>query len=827
VVAFCAHHESFRNLLGRDVFDSRVGSWNLRQQLNPSGWVHNQQGSSFSFGFIGVSMKPIHGKVAGFLLAVSLACAVPQLLAKKKDIPPSSSPAEHKRAVHALNRLTFGPRPGDVQRVTAMGVDAWIEQQLHPGKINDAVLDARLAPFHTLRMSPREVAEDFPDGGLVKQVMDGKKPMPSDAAKRAVFQVQIARQEEKQEEKQQEKQEEKRERKAEVAGKSGRSVPAQSAHAAAESAEPKTPSAANSSKSGSSMAATSMSDTTMESAANADGADGMMNSSGKADGNAISNDAVAGSAAVSDGENSMSPAASVSVETKKAPVDDPEARRREERLYADLEIQKLPNLPADQRYKKILTMPVDDQVAFADSLRGGKGQEFLAGMDAKQKETLLAMNNPQGVVTDELLQAKVLRAIYSERQLEEVMTDFWFNHFNVYVGKGPDRLMLANYEQEVIRPRAMGRFEDLLVATAKSPAMLFYLDNWLSVGPNSMKALGIPAGRPYGPYGYPRRLPKRNAKQSSGLNENYGRELLELHTLSVNGGYSQHDVTEAAKVFTGWTIDKPNEGGGFKYDPRMHEPGPKFILGHRFKPKGEGEGLELLHRLATSPQTAHFISLKLAQRFVSDDPPEDLVDRMAKTFLKKKGDIREVLSTLLHSPEFWAEGTYRAKVKTPLEFVASAVRVTGAEVEDALPLARQLGNMGMPLYGAQPPTGYSMKAETWVNSSALLNRMNFAMALSSGKIKGVKLDSAQLASKWALPVDSTLALPILENNLLAGDVSKQTHDSIAAQTVEAKTAAPEKKPANKPSPRKPADAQPANVSVMAGLLLGSPEFQKR
>jgi uncharacterized protein (DUF1800 family) len=774
-----------------------------------------------------MSMKPIHGKVAGFLLCVSLACAVPQLLAKKKETPPAPGPAEQKRAVHALNRLTFGPRPGDVQRVTTMGVDAWIEQQLHPGKINDAALEARLAPFRTLRMSPREVAEDFPDGGLVKQVMDGKKPMPSDATKRAVFQVQIARQEEKQE------------RKAEVAGKPGRSAPAASAHPAAESAEPKTPSAANSSKSGTSksdtrMSDTRMSDTTMESAANADAENGIMSDAGKVDRDAARSNAASGSAAVSDGENSMSAgapaAASVPVETKQAPADDPEARRREERLYADLEIQKLPNLPADQRYKKILAMPVDDQVAFADSLRGGKGQDFLAGMDAKQKETLLAMNNPQGVVTDELLQAKMLRAIYSERQLEEVMTDFWFNHFNVYVGKGPDRLMLANYEQDVIRPRAMGKFEDLLVATAKSPAMLFYLDNWLSVGPNSMKALGIPAGRPYGPYGYPRRLPKRNAKQNSGLNENYGRELLELHTLSVNGGYSQRDVTEAAKVFTGWTIDRPNDGGGFKYDPRMHEPGPKFILGHRIKPKGEDEGMELLHRLATSPQTAHFISLKLAQRFVSDDPPEDLVDRMAKTFLKKKGDIREVLSTLLHSPEFWTEGTYRAKVKTPLEFVTSAVRITGAEVEDALPLARQLGNMGMPLYGAQPPTGYSMKAETWVNSSALLNRMNFAMALSSGKIKGVKLDSAQLASKWALPVDSTLALPILENNLLAGDVSKQTHDSIAAQIVEAKTAAPEKKPANKPAPasaRKPTDAQPANVSVMAGLLLGSPEFQKR
>jgi uncharacterized protein (DUF1800 family) len=706
----------------------------------------------------------------------------------------------------------------------AIGVDAWIDQQLHPGKINDDALESRLAPFRTLRMSPREVAEDFPDGALVKQVMDGKKSMPSDAAKRAVYQVQIARQEA--------KREEKRERKAEAEGNS--TGTAQVAANAAEGVEPKTGVASPTSgasmsstrASSASMSATAGSGATMEAAASED-TDGMM--SGARSTAAVSSGA-------SGGENSMSAARSVPSEAKSL-VEDPEAKRREERLYADLEIQKLPELSPDQRYKKILAMSVDDQVAFADSMRGGKGQDFLAGLDAKQKETLQAMNNPQGVVTDELLQAKVLRAVYSERQLEEVMTDFWFNHFNIYVGKGPDRLMLANYEQDVIRPRAMGRFEDLLVATAKSPAMLFYLDNWLSVGPGSMKALGIPA-RPRGRYGYPPRPPMKNGKQNSGLNENYGRELLELHTLSVNGGYSQRDVTEAAKVFTGWTIDKPNDGGGFKYDPNMHEPGPKFVLGRRIKPKGEGEGMELLHRLATSPQTAHFISLKLAQRFVSDDPPQELVDQMAKTFLKKKGDIREVLTTLFHSPEFWADGTYRAKVKTPLEFVASAVRVTGAEVDDALPLARQLGNMGMPLYGAQPPTGYSMKAETWVNSSALLNRMNFALALSSGKIKGVKLDSAQIAGQWALPVDSTLALPILENNLLAGDVSKQTHDSIAAQIVEVKNAAPGKQPANKPgvnekdkqgrNQRKAADAaRAADVSVMAGLLLGSPEFQRR
>jgi uncharacterized protein (DUF1800 family) len=388
--------------------------------------------------------------------------------------------------------------------------------------------------------------------------------------------------------------------------------------------------------------------------------------------------------------------------------------------------------------------------------------------------------------------------------------------------------MVTSYERDVIRSRALGRFEDLLVATAKSPAMLFYLDNWASVGPHSAQALGIPA-RPNGHYGrnYPPRPRPNQSKGGSGLNENYGRELLELHTLSVNGGYSQRDVTEVAKVFTGWTIDKPAEGGGFKFEPRTHEPGPKFVLGHRIKPKGEAEGMEVLHRLATSRQTAHFISLKLAQRFVSDEPPSALVDRMTKTFLKKKGDIREVLSTLFHSPEFWDDRTYRAKVKTPLEFVASALRATGAEVDDAMPLTNQLRNMGMPLYGAQPPTGYSMKAETWVSSSSLLNRMNFALALTSGKLPGVKVDMAQLAGSNSAPSDSSLTLSTLETNLIVSGVSQQTHDSIVAQIAAAgNNTAPKQN--NKASPRKIDNtSRPPDATTIAGLLLGSPEFQRR
>jgi uncharacterized protein (DUF1800 family) len=722
-------------------------------------------------------MRPSLTRVALLLLCLSLACAVPQLFAKKKDKPADAGSNEQKRAVHALNRLTFGPRPGDVQQVMAMGVDRWIDLQLHPEKIADKDVDAHLAPLHTLHMSTKEILEDFPDGQMVKQVADGKRAMPSDPARRAVYQVQVARLDEKQERK---------ERKA-----------------AAQPPTPAEPAAADGAKAAEELAA--------KAAASADSA--------APDANAM--DDITANA----GKNDMSSNAAAEAEVVKpnpSPADAAAARRREDRLYADLKVQGLVDLPPNERYKKVLAMSADEQFAFADSLRKGKGQEFLEGLDPRQKEVLQAMNNPPAVVVDELSQAKLLRAVYSERQLEEVMTDFWFNHFNVFIGKGRERLLVTNYEQAVIRPHALGKFEDLLVATAKSPAMQFYLDSWLSVGPKSPQAEGGPR-RPavrYGPYGRPRvrRGPNPGGKKkNSGLNENYGRELLELHTLSVNGGYSQRDVTEVAKVFTGWTIDKPFDGMSFRYDPYMHEPGPKFVLGHRIKPKGEDEGREVLHMLATSPQTAHFISLKLAQRFVSDDPPPELVDRMAKTFEKKKGDIRELLSTLFHSPEFWADGTYRAKLKTPLEFVASAVRATGASVDDALPLVRQLNNMGMPLYGAQPPTGYSMKAETWVSSAALLNRMNFALALTSGKVRGVKVDAVQLARGPTPPPDATATLSTMEAKLLASDVSKQTHDSIVAQIA----------PSKSEGQKNPPQPKPPDVNTMAGLLLGSPEFQRR
>jgi uncharacterized protein (DUF1800 family) len=734
-------------------------------------------------------MKSRVARLALVLFCLSLASAVPQLLAKKKEPKANSGPDEQKRAVHALNRLTFGPRPGDVQQVMAMGVDRWIDLQLHPDKISNSALDARLDPLRTLHMNPRQLAENFPDNQMIKQVYDGKKMMPSDPALRAIYQVQIARYEDKLQSRQQR----------------------QTAPAAAPTPVPTPPPAASVSS------ASDGAKTAEELAAAATASPESMSPDDSGSMNAMK------------GGNSADETAMTSApKPKPTPEEEAEARRREDRLYADLEVQSVADLSPDERYKKILAMSADQQLSFADSLKGGKGQDFFKGLDPKQKETLQAMNNPQLVVVDELSQAKLLRAIYSARQLEEVMTDFWFNHFNVFAGKGPERLLLTNYEQGVIRPHALGKFEDLLVATAKSPAMLFYLDNWMSVGPSSPQASGIPP-QPvvrYGPYGRPRVMrpnPNRRRKQSSGLNENYGRELLELHTLSVNGGYSQRDVTEVAKVFTGWTIEKVQDGATFRYDPRMHEPGPKFVLGHRIKPKGEDEGREVLHMLATSPQTAHFISLKLAQRFVSDDPPPALVDRMAKTFEKKKGDIREVLLTLFHSPEFWSDQTYRAKVKTPLEFVASAVRATGADVQDALPLARQLNNMGMPLYGAQPPTGYSMKADTWVSSSALLNRMNFALALASGKVRGVVVDTHQLAGGPPL-WDTSATLSAMEAKLLADDVSKQTHDSIVAQLQSPRNDQPQQ---GTNGAKQKAQDRPPDASTIAGLLLGSPEFQRR
>jgi uncharacterized protein (DUF1800 family) len=388
-------------------------------------------------------------------------------------------------------------------------------------------------------------------------------------------------------------------------------------------------------------------------------------------------------------------------------------------------------------------------------------------------------------VVDELQQAKLLRAVYSERQLDEVLADFWLNHFNVFAAKGPEEFLVGAYERDVIRPHAWGRFEDLLVATARSPAMLFYLDNWLSADPDASMRFG--SGRLRG-----RRPPMSQqpppAMRRRGLNENYAREVMELHTVGVDGGYTQKDVTEVARALTGWTMTGLREGDPrFRFEPRLHVRGDKVVLGRTIRGGGIEEGEQVLHLLATHPSTARFISYKLARRFVADEPPEALVARAAETFRRTDGSIRAVVETIVKSPEFLGPEYRAAKVKTPLEFVASAVRASGAEVTSARALARRIAEMGMPLYLQPPPTGYKDTADAWVSTSGLLARLNLALDLAGGRLPGVRVDAARLPSAASL---------------VPGGLSEATRRTVAAE----------------------GGAEPARV---AGLVLGSPEFQRR
>ena len=335
-------------------------------------------------------------------------------------------------------------------------------------------------------------------------------------------------------------------------------------------------------------------------------------------------------------------------------------------------------------------------------------------------------------VVVELGAQKILRAVDSERQLQEVLTDFWFNHFNVDARKGRDRFMLTEYERETIRPHVLGRFRDLIGATAKSPAMLFYLDNWMSADPDG----------PHGPMLRQRLQARKNAPR--GLNENYGRELMELHTLGVDGGYTQKDVTEVARAFTGWTIENPRQGGGFIFRPQLHDMGQKVVLGHVIRGGGgQSDGEQVLDMLTAHPSTARFIAAKLVRRFVADDPPAALVERAAERFRKTGGDLRETVRTILTSREFLAADAIDAKARTPFEFVVAALRATGADVPDARPFVRTLQQLGMPLYQCQPPTGYKDTADAWINTGALVARMNVATRLADG--------DGELASRLGSP----------------------------------------------------------------------------
>jgi uncharacterized protein (DUF1800 family) len=532
------------------------------------------------------------------------------------SVSAASLPNDDKTIVHVLNRIGFGPRPGDVEKVRAMGLQAYIDQQLHPERIPDAPMDARLAGLTTLQLSSREIARQF--------------ALPALEARRDRKQ------------------------------------------AAANQADPARP--------------------------------------------------------------------------------------------------QMPN-PLQQQANRVMV---------------------------------------------ELSQQKILRAAYSDRQLEEVLTDFWFNHFNVDARKGQDRFMLTEYERDAIRPHVLGKFRDLLEATAKSPAMLFYLDNWMSADPNGPHPDDLQMAPRFGQFGRGRRgqlggltfpgTPTRQANAQKnmpkGLNENYGRELMELHTLGVDGGYTQKDVTEVARAFTGWTIYQPRMGGGFVFDSKIHDRGQKVVLGHVIKAGGrQDDGEQVLDILAKHPSTARFIATKLARRFVSDTPPPALVERVAARFRETDGDLREVMRTLLTSREFLSADAYRAKVKTPFEFVVSAVRATGTDVQDATPFVRAMQQLGMPLYMCQPPTGYKDTADAWVNTGALVNRMNFALQLAGNNLRGGGRAGLKTGPYNESVGNGLQAAPnrIIET-VLNNDISATTRDTIAKATT------PEQ---------------------MTALTLGSPEFQRR
>ncbi|MBS1859648.1 MAG: DUF1800 domain-containing protein, partial [Acidobacteria bacterium] len=492
-----------------------------------------------------------------------------------------------ERILQALNRLTFGPRPGDVEDVKAMGLKEWIDRQLHPARIaENPVLEEKLKYLDTLSMSSGELVRNYPTPQIAKQMMEGRIPFPQDPGRRLLLTKVVEKYEKRQ-----------------AAGGDPNAAPNPNAPDVKALSEVLTPAEMRTLRQGS----------------------------------------------------------------------------PQDRVAAFLA------LPADKRDEVIAALPQ----------RMRQGLIMAAPPDVRRRLEMAA--GPQQMVARDLTEGKLLRAVYSNRQLEEVLSDFWFNHFNVFLDKGADRYLVTAYERDVIRPHVLGKFRDLLEATAKSPAMLFYLDNWESVGADSPAAA------------------RGGKKGARGLNENYGRELMELHTLGVDGGYTQKDVTEVARCFTGWTIRNPRGGGEFAFNPRMHDNGPKTVLGLAI-PAGGGiaDGEKVLDILARSPATAHFISKKLATRFVADDPPEALVERMARTFLKTDGDLGAVMRTMIDSKEFFSEGAYRSKMKSPLEFVASAVRAVNGDVEMALPLANQVAQLGQPLYRKQEPTGYSNSSMEWM-----------------------------------------------------------------------------------------------------------------
>ena len=591
--------------------------------------------------------------------------------------------------LHALNRLGYGPRPGDVERVKQMGLAKWIALQLNPKSIDDSAVEARLHIYPTLKMSNAQLMAAYPN-------------LKQQAAK-------------------------------------------QNAQAKVETPEQKAQKQAD-------AAITAM-------AQELDGNDAPANGPMPA-----IHDATAPSAS--------------------------------------------PDTPSPMK----LNPPTR-----------GAGRKDALSVDPNAVPPVISDDSkrPQRVV-EELAMAKMTRAVYSERQLQQVMDDFWLNHFNVFAGKGEVKWYLTSYERDVIQPHVLGKFKDLVTATAKSPAMLFYLDNYLSSDPKAAQRLAAQramrqtqrAGR-RPPVPQPA-TPQKTKKQQRGLNENYGRELMELHTLGVDGGYAQKDVTEVARCFTGWGIEKPRQIAVFKFDEKLHDPDLKVVLGKKIHSGGMKDGEQVIELLMKNPNTAKFISTKLARRFVSDNPPPALVARMAKTFHESDGDIREVVPTMIYSPQFWSREAYRAKVKTPYELVVTSVRALGTDVDTPMPLVQWVARIGEPLYQCQPPTGYSDKAEAWVNAGALLSRLNFSLALAGNKVRGSRSDvTAVLGSETG--GDAKAVLDRAVQVFLGGQAAPVT-----VETLEKQLENPQVLQARLDDPMKQVD-----LGVVTGLVLGAPEFQRR
>src|SRR5215213_2720381 len=556
------------------------------------------------------------------IVAIMLLVVLAQPIGFAQKRPKSESLTEEQRIIHVLNRLGFGARPGNVERVKAMGLDNYINQQLNPQKIGDTVAENKIRELSVLNMTTAELYEKYPQPGQLLRQLQERGMLPEEMA-------------------------------AEAPNKNQNTPPAN-------------------------------------------------------------------------------------------PLENEKNRKVIEEYYRENGLER-----------------------------------------------------PQRIIA-ELQASRILRAVYSERQLQEVMVDFWTNHFNIFAGKGADRWLLPAYDRDTIRPNAMGKFSTLLQATAQSPAMLFYLDNFQSVSPNAVQRLRVP-----------------QQQRRRGINENYARELMELHTLGVDGGYTQKDVQEVARCFTGWTIFQPRGGGAavnamlgeagrrnagtFFFNARVHDDGEKTVLGHKI-PAGGGikDGLMVLDILAHHPSTAKFIATKLARHFVADNPPASLVDRVAAVFTKSDGDIRETLKAIFLSNEFNSREAYRGKIKRPFELVVSAIRTLGADTNGGPGTHQWIARMGEPLYGFQTPNGYSDVAESWVNTGGLLERMNFGVALANNRIPGTKVNLANTNADQSKVLDEYL------KNILAGEISASTKEALMKQLGQ---------------------SDPATKVV--GLILGTPEFQRQ